>query len=146
MRFLIPFLILLYVLLPYDLMPDFLVGLGWLDDLALLGLLLRYYFIQRQRRRAGGTQSSSGSTQQQQQERTRTERPSGAERSPADPYEVLGLQPGASMEEVKKAYRQLAGKYHPDKVSHLGDEFQKLAEERFKQIQQAYQHIAGSRR
>jgi len=141
MRYLIPLLILLYVLLPYDLMPDFLAGLGWLDDMALIGLLLRYFYLQRQRRRADGAQSANRTRQQQ-----RSDSPPETERSPADPYEVLGLQPGASMEDVKKAYRQLAGKYHPDKVSHLGDEFQKLAENRFKQIQQAYQTIAESRR
>lgn len=143
MSYLIPFLVLLYVLVPFDLMPDFLAGLGWLDDMALIGLLLRYYFIQRQRRRAAaGAESASDRTRQKEH----AESASGSERSPRNPYEVLGLQPGASIEEVKKAYRQLAGKYHPDKVTHLGEEFQKLAEERFKQIQQAYQVIAGSRR
>lgn len=143
MRYLIPILVVLYVLLPYDLMPDFLAGLGWLDDMALIGLLVRYYFIQRQRRRAAGAQSNANRTQQQQEQAGQR---AGTRHATADPYEVLGLQPGAPVEEVKKAYRQLAGKYHPDKVSYLGDEFQKLAEERFKQIQQAYQAIVGSRR
>lgn len=40
-------------------------------------------------------------------------------------YAVLGLEPGADMETIKKSYRQLSMKYHPDKVSHLGDEFKK---------------------
>lgn len=56
-------------------------------------------------------------------------------------YEVLGLQPGASMEEIKKAYRKLSMKYHPDKVGHLGEEFKKVAEEKMKEINVAYQYL-----
>ncbi|MBW2144864.1 MAG: DnaJ domain-containing protein, partial [Deltaproteobacteria bacterium] len=41
----------------------------------------------------------------------------------------------------KKAYRRLAGKYHPDRVNHLGEEFKELAERRFKEIQDAYQDL-----
>ena len=54
-------------------------------------------------------------------------------------YEVLGLQPGASGAEIKKAYRALSKEYHPDKVSHLGSEFRSVAEEKMKEINQAYQ-------
>ena len=54
-----------------------------------------------------------------------------------DPYEVLGLKRGASDEEIKKAYRTLSRKYHPD--ANLDDP--KEAEEKFKEVQQAYQQI-----
>jgi len=47
----------------------------------------------------------------------------------------------ASQEQIRKAYKKLAGKYHPDKVSHLGQEFQALAEKRFKDIQEAYEAL-----
>ena len=53
-------------------------------------------------------------------------------------YAVLGLEPGADMETIKKSYRQLSMKYHPDKVSHLGDEFKQVAEEKMKEINAAY--------
>ncbi|MBT8328992.1 MAG: DnaJ domain-containing protein [Desulfofustis sp.] len=53
-------------------------------------------------------------------------------------YAVLGLEPGADMETIKKSYRQLSMKYHPDKVSHLGEEFQEVAEEKMKEINAAY--------
>ena len=58
-----------------------------------------------------------------------------------DPYKILEIRRGASQEDIKRAYRQLAGKYHPDKVEHLGDEFKVIAEKRFKEIQQAYQEL-----
>lgn len=56
-----------------------------------------------------------------------------------DPYEVLGLQRGASDEEVKKAYRKLSRVYHPD--ANVNNPDKDKAEERFKEIQQAYHAI-----
>jgi len=56
-------------------------------------------------------------------------------------YATLGLQPGASKEEIKKAYRKLCMKYHPDKVRHLGEEFQKIAEEKMKEINAAHDYL-----
>jgi curved DNA-binding protein CbpA len=53
----------------------------------------------------------------------------------------LNLPPDADQEAIKAAYRKLANQYHPDKVSHLGKEFQDLAERRFKEIQEAYQKL-----
>jgi DnaJ-class molecular chaperone len=58
-----------------------------------------------------------------------------------DPYEILNVPKGASIEEIKKAYRELANKYHPDKVNHLGEEFKQLAEKRFKEIEEAYRKL-----
>ena len=56
-------------------------------------------------------------------------------------YAVLGLEPGADMETIKKAYRKLCMTYHPDKVSHLGDEFRQVAEEKMKEINAAYDYF-----
>lgn len=60
-------------------------------------------------------------------------------------YKVLGLDSNANFSEIKDAYRKMATKYHPDKVSHLGDEFTKVAEEKFKSINDAYQKIKKER-
>ncbi|HOW22725.1 MAG TPA: J domain-containing protein [Sedimentibacter sp.] len=60
-----------------------------------------------------------------------------------DPYEVLGLQRGASKEEVKSAYRRLAKKYHPD--MNVNNPLQDLAEEKFKEIQWAYDEIMSGK-
>jgi DnaJ like chaperone protein len=56
-------------------------------------------------------------------------------------YAVLGLESGADMEAIKKAYRTLSMKYHPDKVVHLGEEFRKVAEEKMKEINVAYEYF-----
>ena len=56
-------------------------------------------------------------------------------------FKVLEITPDANEEEIKKAYRKMAVKYHPDKVSHLGEEFQKAAKEKFQQVQSAYDQI-----
>lgn len=55
-----------------------------------------------------------------------------------DYYEVLGLQKGASADEIKKAYRKLAVKWHPDKWSQATDAEKKTAEENFKELAEAY--------
>jgi DnaJ like chaperone protein len=60
-------------------------------------------------------------------------------------WEVLGLSPDAGVEEIKTAYRQLALQNHPDRVANLGSEFIKVAEERFKAIQEAYEEIRRQR-
>ena len=53
-------------------------------------------------------------------------------------YAVLGLEPGADFAAIKKAYRKLSMQYHPDKVGHLGEEFKRVAEEKMKEINMAY--------
>ena len=53
-----------------------------------------------------------------------------------DPYEVLGVPHGASDEEIKKAYRELARKYHPD--NYANNPLADLAQEKMKEINEAY--------
>jgi uncharacterized membrane protein YkvA (DUF1232 family) len=138
---------LIYVLSPYDILPDFFVGWGWLDDIVVLFFLWRifknlsqkqfdtrnYYNQSRQsfERNKGSSEKESHGADSQFKESS----------GPRDPYTVLNVSRGASQEEIKKAYLQLANKYHPDKVLHLGDEFRKLAEKRFKEIGEAYREL-----
>jgi DnaJ like chaperone protein len=56
-------------------------------------------------------------------------------------YKILGVDRNASAEEIKKAYRKLAIEYHPDKVSYLGEDFRRGAEEKFQKINEAYEKI-----
>lgn len=60
-------------------------------------------------------------------------------------YKVLGIEPTATDDEVRKAYKRMALKYHPDKVATLGEDVQKAAEEKFKKVQQAYEQIKRER-
>lgn len=62
-----------------------------------------------------------------------------------DAYKVLEIEPSATDDEVKKAYRRMALKHHPDKVSALGEDVRKAAEEKFKQIGLAYEKIKKER-
>jgi len=60
-------------------------------------------------------------------------------------YQILEITSDASEADVKKAYHRMAARFHPDKVSHLGPDFQKMAEDKFKAINQAYQVIRAHR-
>jgi DnaJ like chaperone protein len=60
-------------------------------------------------------------------------------------YRILEITPDATDEEVKKAFREMAKKHHPDKVAHLGEEVQHAAKEKFQTINQAYNDIKKAR-
>jgi uncharacterized membrane protein YkvA (DUF1232 family) len=137
-------LALIYVLSPYDLLPDMILGWGWIDDLVILGFLWRYFHLsKKQKRYQNDKQAHSGhnykDTSGENNSRSNTHTQDSA--AFLNPYEILGIENDSTQEDIKKAYRQLAGKYHPDKVEHLGDEFKALAEKRFKKIQQAYEEL-----
>ena len=119
---------LLYVVSPVDLAPDLIPAVGWLDDLIILGLLL--WFLSRVRvdpdrgfgKRPAEPEAQAGS---------------------ADPYALLGVDRGASPDEIRTAYRHLVAQYHPDKVSHLGREFQEMAHQKLIAIKEAYEMLKG---
>ncbi|MFI5150888.1 MAG: TerB family tellurite resistance protein [Bacteroidia bacterium] len=60
-------------------------------------------------------------------------------------YQILETDPGVSDDDLKKAYRRMAVKYHPDKVSQLGEDVQRAAKEKFQSVQQAYDNIRKQR-
>ena len=62
-----------------------------------------------------------------------------------DAYTILGIDPSATDDEVKKAYREMAKKNHPDKVSYLGEDVRKDAEKKFQEINDAYDRIKKQR-
>jgi len=64
---------------------------------------------------------------------------------PAADYRVLEIAPSASDDEVRRAYRRMSMKHHPDKVAHLGPEFQKAATEKFQRVNAAYAAIKKAR-
>ncbi|MFB0924293.1 MAG: TerB family tellurite resistance protein, partial [Vicingaceae bacterium] len=60
-------------------------------------------------------------------------------------YKILEIDKNATDEELKKAYRKMAVKYHPDKVSHMGDEYKDSAKEKFQKMKDAYDNIKKQR-
>lgn len=60
-------------------------------------------------------------------------------------YKILEIKKSATNNEVKKAYRKMVKKYHPDKLRNLGPEHMKGAEDKFRQVQHAYEHIQKER-
>jgi DnaJ like chaperone protein len=60
-------------------------------------------------------------------------------------YKVLEIDRSASNEEIKKAYRNMAIKYHPDKLNHLGEDIRNASEEKFKKVNEAYEKIKKER-
>ena len=60
-------------------------------------------------------------------------------------YHILEVAPDATDDDIKKAFRALAFKHHPDRVAHLGEEFRKAAENKFQQVNEAYNSIKKQR-
>ena len=57
-------------------------------------------------------------------------------------YEMLDVAPAASVDEIKRAFRREIAKYHPDKVQHLGKEFQEIAAIKAAELTQAYKTLS----
>lgn len=60
-------------------------------------------------------------------------------------YKILEIKKSATDAEVKKAFRTMAKKYHPDKLQHMDEAYRKGAEEKFRKVQEAYEHIQKER-
>jgi len=131
---------LAYLVWPYDLIPDFIKPLGYIDDLLVILYLYRRYHrnMPAAHRSATHKEHIGGSGRQEQ---TQQEKPSDQESEPLNPYQVLGVSKESTPEEIEKGYKTLAAKYHPDKVNHLGQEFQQLAHQRMIEIQRAYEAL-----
>jgi DnaJ domain/Protein of unknown function (DUF1232) len=137
---------LLYVVSPVDVIPDFLPGLGWVDDLLVIVFMLWYLTRQAPGRSPWDVFRERGHGPR----RTSSDAPRPedltADFSRMDPYILLEVSPHASPEEIKAAYKRAVTRYHPDKVAHLGKEFQELAHTKLLAIQEAYQTLQGNRR
>ncbi len=138
---------LIYFISPVDIISDFIPAAGWLDDGILLALLIyflkygklpNFFFKQKQ------TSSTYQDHTHYQKEKTYNQNHSQTQHESRDntPWKILGIEPGSDLKEIQTAYRKAAQTYHPDKVSHLGPEFQELAKKKFVEIQDAYQELS----
>jgi len=95
----------------------------------------------REARRQRAAHQRAKRDQRRQEERARACGPPLAAAGTATPWEVLGVAAGASPEACKVAYRAKLLQYHPDRVAHLGPEFQALAHDKTLQIQAAFARL-----
>jgi hypothetical protein len=154
LRQLPPWLLLLlcalYVVSPVDLLPDFFGLPGRLDDLLVaLGALFYLYSTSRKASGVGGTRrdrsprgEGGGRREQGKSDGAFSSEPPPG---PQSPYEILGVDPGADLAEIRRRYREKLLQYHPDRVQHLGTEFQEMAERKTREITEAFQKILRER-
>lgn len=137
--------VFLYVRSPIDLLPDAMGLVGVLDDLLVAfgvmwwlrnraGAPPRPRTTARQRARGPGAQAGGPHAGTRHEDHD-------ADAPPWDPYAVLGVQRGASAEEIGRAYRAQMKLYHPDRVADLGQELQQVAHRKAIEIQRAYEEL-----
>jgi len=157
-KFILVLLGLAYLISPVDAIPEmYLPWIGWIDD--SLVIMCLYHLIRYGRLPSflfkKGTKQSSGEKGKGPEVGKKTFNTAGPNGSNAtgqstkknasgrtstfkSPYDILGVNDSASWSEIQNAYKNKAKQYHPDKLSHLGEEFSNLANEKFLEIQQAY--------
>ncbi len=132
-------LVILYIISPVDFIPGF--GVGFVDDLIsfiwLVWFLKSWLPKNRHRMRWSRTAASSGGGNTGGEDGSAWQ----AAKSEFDPFDVLNVRRGASTGDITHAYREMLMKYHPDRVAHLGEEFQRLAHEKVIEIRKAYEML-----
>ncbi|NWH05705.1 DnaJ domain-containing protein [Desulfobacter latus] len=157
-KFILILLGLAYLISPVDAIPElYLPMVGWIDDSLVIWCLyhlLRYgrlpsFLFKKGNKQSSGEKGKGSESTQKTYRKTGPNRANATGQSTKanasnrtsifkSPYEILGVDDSASWSEIQTAYKNKAKQYHPDKLSHLGEEFSTLANEKFLEIQQAY--------
>ena len=146
-------------------LPDGIPGSGFiLPAIAIVSFLIRRLFMKNkyqqqyqkyQKQKAQGSGSAGGQSQTGSQGSSSFYNRfagwgSGFQQAPPppsmkDPYEMLGISKGASIEKIKKAYRDKLKRFHPDVVENLklGPEYKEMFEEKTREIQKAFEQLGG---
>lgn len=148
---------LIYFISPVDIIPEILIPfLGWIDDGVVMWALYHLFRygrvpeINSWKKNLFSTPYFQNTSDQDKSKQYQKKSPSGNDatdteqsrkKSNETPYEILGVRKDASKKDIQKAYKNAVKKYHPDKVSHLGEEFFTLANEKFIEIQNAYNFL-----
>jgi DnaJ like chaperone protein len=134
-----------YVYSLIDFVPDAILGIGWLDDLVVIIALVWFFtsWVPKNRHRIYWfrPQQHHG-TGRSRHDASNAGRETTADNG-FDPFRELDVKQGASAAEIERAYRRMLAKYHPDKVAHLGEEFQHIAHEKVITIKKAYEMLCG---
>jgi DnaJ-domain-containing protein 1 len=105
---------------------------------AVIGFVIVWFALSLPRRRDHVGRDDRGSTDGAGDARRRSDQPQ-------EWYQVLEVSQGASIDEIRGAYRKKMMQYHPDRVEALGPEFKRLAESRTREINQAYERACKLR-
>ncbi|MCF6246234.1 MAG: DnaJ domain-containing protein [Desulfobacula sp.] len=161
---------LAYFISPVDVIPDLLLPyIGWIDDglvFATIIYMIRYgrlpnflfnkknpsqppkdktktnntpHSNNKARQKAGSNYGSN--SDQKSGSNSQYSKKSSPPPKQKTLYEILGVKENASKREIQVGYKEAIKKYHPDKLSHLGEEFSTLANEKFLEIQTAYETL-----
>jgi len=142
---------LAYLISPLDIIPDLLLPyIGWIDDGVIIGTIvylirfgrLPYFLFKKQKpfqqQSYQKTNNFRSNSKTRKSNSSNHQKKKSSQTIPKNPYETLKISPNASKQEIQTAYKEAIKKYHPDKLSHLGEEFSNLANEKFLEIQKAY--------
>ncbi len=140
-----------YLISPFDIIPDLVLPyIGWLDDGVIIAAIIYFLktgrlpaFLFKQPGNPGQTFEEKTSTSQSSagQNTQSAQKQSTSAPGSKTPYDILGVKPDASKRVIQEAYKEAVKKYHPDKLSHLGEEFSDLANDKFLEIQKAYDSL-----
>jgi uncharacterized membrane protein YkvA (DUF1232 family) len=125
----VSFLALVYAGSPVDLVPD-VPPFGFIDDIIVL--VTAFWWVRQRLEKI-----PPGPARQEHQP------PAHAKKAEAwDPYAVLGIERGASRDQVAQAYREQMKLYHPDRVAELGEDLRRVAHQKSIEIQRAYKELS----
>ncbi|OGR09776.1 MAG: hypothetical protein A2097_08530 [Desulfobacula sp. GWF2_41_7] len=153
-RIILILLSIAYLVSPVDVIPDFMIPfIGFIDDgiiiifmyyLIRYGTLPPFLFKKKKPFKNYAEQKFNHSKSRTRKSGSGKKENTSEQNTAKTPYVILDIKPGASKKEITAAYKEAVKKYHPDKLSHLGEEFSSLANEKFLEIQKAYDTLMKS--